>query len=355
MLRPDEIEDLPARVLAVFDELEVTLRAEAASRITAEGADRAAVRAALAAKSYGAKKDIEQSIADTIADAALHSLNTDEEAYAAARAAGLIAPYAPLSRSVGLQRTLSEGVATAQSLLNMVRTSAEQAVYTEFVDALDSAMVSLVTENADPAHAVRKAVDAIARTESRVTYDLGGGQVIEQRLYGAVRRAVVTSANQTTLRMQEARLMEVGASYVEVTAHMGARPEHAEWQGGVYLFSELPAITGYGEVDGLGGANCRHSWFPFFPQIMEPTDFAYLDDSAEQAEQYELSQRQRESERNIRRYQARSRIYSAAGERDEAERNRGLVKKWQGEADAVAAKRNGARRRDREVGRPSEA
>lgn len=56
-----------------------------------------------------------------------------------------------------------------------------------------------------------------------------------------------------------------------MTAHSGARPEHAEWQGKIYSrsgkskkYPSLVEATGYGTGPGLGGWNCRHSMFPYY-------------------------------------------------------------------------------------------
>ncbi len=68
--------------------------------------------------------------------------------------------------------------------------------------------------------------------------------------------------------------MKCGCDLVEVTAHAGARPEHAEWQGKVYSrsgtskkYPSLVKVTGYGTGAGLGGWNCRHNMLPFFEDI----------------------------------------------------------------------------------------
>lgn len=72
---------------------------------------------------------------------------------------------------------------------------------------------------------------------------------------------------------------------VEVTAHGGARPEHAEWQCKIYSrsgkskkYPSLKEITGYGTGPGLGGWNCRHSMFPYY----EGTTRAYTEDELEE-------------------------------------------------------------------------
>lgn len=46
----------------------------------------------------------------------------------------------------------------------------------------------------------------------------------------AVRRALVTGANQTAVKTQEALADELNVDLVEVTAHGGARPSHAKWR-----------------------------------------------------------------------------------------------------------------------------
>lgn len=76
------------------------------------------------------------------------------------------------------------------------------------------------------------------------------------------------------MKGQEQLAMELGMDLVEVTAHAGARPSHAEWQGQVYSltgntrgYAKLSDATGYGTGEGLGGWNCRHSFFPWSPEM----------------------------------------------------------------------------------------
>lgn len=59
-----------------------------------------------------------------------------------------------------------------------------------------------------------------------IRYPTGRTDTIEV----AVRRAVVTGVNQTALKLQDARADEMGADLVEVSAHAGARPSHAQWR-----------------------------------------------------------------------------------------------------------------------------
>ena len=121
--------------------------------------------------------------------------------------------------------------------------------------------------------------------------------------------------------------------YVEVTAHMGARPEHAEWQGKVYKlngsepgYPNLAAATGYGTGPGLKGWNCRHDFYPFFPGIDER---AYTDEDLRNIDPppfeydgktytaYEASQRQRQMETAMRRTKRRIMAADGAGLTDD--------------------------------------
>ncbi|MDZ4181145.1 MAG: phage minor capsid protein, partial [Coriobacteriia bacterium] len=235
------------------------------------------------------------------------------------------------------------GIATALDMANLTGTSALNAVSSEFTSALDTAVIGIRSGRLTPDEAIREAIDRIARTDTMVSYESG-----DMSLYGAVRRSVLTGAHQMTGRMQEARLREIGAEHVEISAHAGARPEHAEWQGQVVRFDDLAEVTGYGSGEGLLGWNCSHDFMPYFPEIMEPTDNSYLD-SRDAEEDYALSQRQRECERNIRQYAARAEIYRAGGITGEAKRNEELAGRWRNEARDTARLREGHVRPSREA------
>ena len=120
----------------------------------------------------------------------------------------------------------------------------------------------------------------------------------------ATTRAVRTGISQASGNVQTARMDEFGVDLVLVSSHMGARPEHAEWQGKIYSrsgtdlqYPDFVQATRYGYVDGLCGANCRHNFGPWFEGMENPFE-QY--DSEENRKQYELEQKQRTMERRIR-------------------------------------------------------
>ena len=139
-----------------------------------------------------------------------------------------------------------------------------------------------------------------------------GRQTVVNRIDVAVRRHVRTQIAQDGMRRTLDVCAEAGVRLVEVSSHGGARPSHARWQGRVYSLDgdvEIGGVryrdfyreTGYGKVDGLGGANCRHSfgpWVPGTPRMYsaEPGHPSGLPSD----EVYRLTQGQRRRERDIR-------------------------------------------------------
>ena len=356
-ISPQQLDSVPDRVVALFSALDDEMRIAAVQGIIANDGPRR-VRAAISRASVGNRRKITLGIRDAIRDTARYSLTKDEALYERARVAGLIGAYTPIERAPYVSAIVNRGVLNAQTLGNIVRTSAEERVYGEFVSALDTAALRVATAQASPQTAIREAVKQIATMTTQVTYVSESGKRITSALYPAVRRNVLTTAAQTTARLTMSRAAEVGIGTFQVSAHMGARPEHAEWQGGIYTAEELVSVCGYGDELGLAGINCRHQMYPFVVGISEPS-FADID-SSENAEHYELSQRQRLAERNIRGYKSRANVYReaeraatdpevAAALKAYKDAATAKVRKWQNERSTVAAKRGGKVQGDREV------
>ena len=99
----------------------------------------------------------------------------------------------------------------------------------------------------------------------------------------AARRAVMTGISQISSKYTEQMAEDVPTPYREISAHIGARDtgvawqNHKSWQGKVYslntgdIYPSIYSVCGWGLVDGLEGANCRHMHFPFWEGISERT------------------------------------------------------------------------------------
>ncbi len=139
-----------------------------------------------------------------------------------------------------------------------------------------------------------------------------GMVTVRNKVDVAVRRHVRTQIAQDGADMTMQRIERLGIDLVEVSSHEGSRPEHALWQGRCYSLSGDKTIdgvryrdfyeaTGYGNVSGLMGANCRHSFAPYrhgAPRAYEPDPKSPT--GLSNNEIYEYEQKQRALERDIR-------------------------------------------------------
>lgn len=233
-------------------------------------------------------------------DAGITSTEYDDEIY---KAAGL--SPTPLKQSPHLIRLMQRAYeATQGEWLNYTRTTADAAQHI-FIQQCDKAYNLVSTGAMSYTEAVKNAVEAIAEEGVNVTYPSGHVDSIET----ATLRAVRTGVAQATADITLARMDEYEWDLILVDAHIGARlgdggenfTNHAWWQGKLYSRSgkdkRYPpfSVCNYGHVQGICGANCRHSFGPG----NEGDEWETID-SEENKKAYELSQRQRTLERRIR-------------------------------------------------------
>lgn len=236
----------------------------------------------------------------------------------------------PFADNATLQALLNAGYQqTAGTFHNLTATTANT-VSGQFEAALDRAHLKVSSGAFDYKSSVKSAVDSLADTMKYVTYPTGHTDTLEV----AARRAVLTGVNQTGAKLQVARADEMGVEFFETTAHGGARPSHAEWQGRQFHrggavdymgkhYPDFEAATGYGTGAGLCGWNCRHTFFSIFPELGAPP--AWTQESLEALNardieynggkytRYEISQMQRARERTVRKYKRRYLAEDAAG------------------------------------------
>ncbi len=248
--------------------------------------------------------------------------------------------------------TLNAGLSkTLGTFDNLTRTTATQGTR-QISQALDRAYAQVSSGAFSQETAVKNAISDLAKNGIEA-YDYG---TRKDYIDVVVRRAVRTGVNQTVAKIALSNADELGTDLVEVSAHSGARPSHAEWQGKVYSISgntegyeKLSEATGYGSVTGLCGTNCRHTFYPFF-EGDEPTyskeelksfDKPKYTYNGEKMTEYEATQRQRYIERQIRRWKREKVGMEAAGL--SSERANAKLKKW-GEIQADFLGQTGLKR-----------
>lgn len=189
---------------------------------------------------------------------------------------------------------------------NFTRTTAIQS-QKRLINTLDAAHMKVYTGAQSYTAAVIEAVEELATGQAEVLYPSGHVDTLET----AVLRAVRTGTAQASGNMAIQGMVDHDWDIILVSAHLGARygdggenpGNHFWWQGKFYSRTGrtpgLPLFekaTGYGTGPGLSGWNCRHSFGPGDGVHNPYTQW----DSEENKKVYDLSQRQRKMERNIR-------------------------------------------------------
>lgn len=237
-------------------------------------------------------------------DAGEKTLKSDDKIY---KEAGL--NPVPLQQSESIKQIMNATIQrTSGNLQNLCMTTANTA-QTQFYNAINNAYMYTSTGVKSYTQAILDEIKNISRQGAIIQYPSGAKRSIES----AVRTNIVTAINQNCGKIQEARADELGWDLMEITAHSGARPEHARWQGKIVSRSGQRGYLslrdiGYGEPTGFKGINCRHDWHPYYKGSSRTYSSTQLKDwkkekveyNGQKISVYDATQRQRAFERQIR-------------------------------------------------------
>lgn len=176
-----------------------------------------------------------------------------------------------------------------------------------YQDTMDNAISLIMGGGFDYNTVLKKAINQMTNSGIRwINYESGW----HNRITVAARRSVMTGLSQMTRGITEDTAKRLNTDTFEVSAHAGARPDHAKWQGKIFTKKQLYEICGLGTVTGLLGANCYHTYYPYIKGISKR---AYKDDQlnawrndtpkmykGKEYTQYQAQQRMRQMETNMR-------------------------------------------------------
>lgn len=261
----------------------------------------------------------------TINDILAEALNTSNEKieeimqesiYKAIRSDMYIYEAAGLDVSgISYKEQILKGTNAAKGeIKNLCKTTAQLGT-NKFIELLDKAYLQASSGAFSYDMAISNVInDLAANGLGMIEYPTG----TRRRIDTVARTAVRTAVNQSALKCQEDVMDEMDVNLVETSSHLGARPSHAEWQGRIFWrlkpygnYENFKEATGYGTGAGLGGWNCRHSFYPYFPGLSERTYQHYR--KKENEEVYQLEQEQRYNERKIREWKRRQAVNKAGG------------------------------------------
>ena len=242
----------------------------------------------------------EKEIAEAFEDAGVKNLEWDDKIYINAG----LSPV-PLWQSPYMVRIMQNAYdATIGEWKNFTRTTAQEAQST-FIKAMDEMYLKVSTGSVSYTQAFKECINNVVTEGITVTFPSGHKDTLET----AALRCVRTGISQMSGAITEERMKEMNWDIVLVSSHLGARvtgandyTNHSWWQGKFYSLSgkddRFPpySVCGEGKVQGIHGANCRHSKGPG-DGVHNPFENY---DSKENKKAYEIQQRQRVLERRIR-------------------------------------------------------
>lgn len=254
--------------------------------------------------------------------------NIDMNTVQTAFNSGVIAVDPPvMMKSPVMQSIIKDSFRELTNTYRLIQTKAVESAKQAYMDVLNRSYLEVSSGIYDYQTSIRNALQRMAaRGITGATYKRGG-TVVRYSLEGTVRRDTLTAVNQLANKGAIKSCEVMGAEYVEVSSHIGARvhptnpiANHYGWQGKVYKvdgetgeYPNLKKSTGYpDDIQGLSGVNCRHRMFPFFPGISVPNPIRY--DEAENKKVYEQTQKQRAMERTLRRLKKQRAVAYESGD-----------------------------------------
>lgn len=245
-----------------------------------------------------------EEVAKIFEEAGTKTLKFDDKIYTEAGLNPL-----PINQSPGMVQMLNATIEkTSGNLQNLVMTTAISS-QTQFYNAMNMAYMEVSTGVKSYSKSILDVIDNISSQGAIITYPSGRKMSLES----AVRMNVITGVNQTCGKLQELRANELGWDLMELTAHSGARPSHASWQGKIVSLSGQKGYlskkdVGYGTATGFKGVNCRHDWYPYYKgssrtyseEQLRKWQNEKVTYNRQKISKYDATQIQRKMERQIR-------------------------------------------------------
>lgn len=169
-----------------------------------------------------------------------------------------------------------------------------------YIDTAEKTVAQVIAGAKTGRQAIAETVSGWSQKGLKAFTDKAGRKWTPEAYAQVIERSTVANVRREA---QFERMDEYGMDLIQVSSHADARPGCAPYQGNVYSLNgktkgyPLLSETSYGEIDGLFGANCRHSSTVYTPgqkKTFNPYPLGETD------EKYKESQQQRKIERSIR-------------------------------------------------------
>ncbi len=303
--------------------------------------------------SYSEKS--EQEILNMLKKAQLANINMTEleEAY---RQGSITVDPMNIKTNSAFAEVLELSYKELSNTYRLIQTKALESAKQAYMNVINRSYIEVATGTYDYQTAIKRAIKDMAKNGiSGATYKRNG-KLVQYSLEGTVRRDTLTAVNKLANKSSETLCKELGVEYVEISSHLGARTHptnpianHAGWQGKVFKidgsdkkYPNLKESTGYpDDILGLGGVNCRHRMFPFFPGISTPNPIRFNEE--ENRRVYELTQKQRAMERRMRQLKKEQAAAKEIGDKETVKKLNKKISEQSTKIDEFC-KKNGLRR-----------
>ena len=206
---------------------------------------------------------------------------------------------------------IKSAVHEVEDIMQLINTNALESLKREYIQILTQAYIETSSGLYSYDESIKKAIFKLVDNGISGSTYLRQGKEVNFSLEATVRRDVITKTRQLGGELTLNNCHELDINTVLVSSHYGARVDtkdpindHQSWQGKVYMidgfdnkYGNLYTQTGYGQLLGLLGVNCRHNFKPFIEGATMIPDKKDIDKN-EQI--YKLEQYQRGLERKIR-------------------------------------------------------
>lgn len=330
MLSPRYLDGLADELTEIYSQLESEILQDMARRIARLGkvTDATKWQAQMLVEAGGLRKNINRilskydktirlQVKDTVTAALEANTRNDNRIFKEATGRTVSTPNA--------QQMLST-IQKCHSDLSRLTLTTAATTQTQFVQQANRVYMNVQSGAFDYDTAMKDAADELAkRGITAVQYE--NGRPVTRTIESAVRMNILTSVNQTAANQTLSNCEELDCDLVETSAHIGARPEHEDWQGQIFSRSGNNkkyrpfSVCELGSVTGICGINCKHSFYPYFEGMENHYTEKELDEMADEKvvfnekemTRYEGEQQLRGIERNIRHWKRQALTEEAAG------------------------------------------
>ena len=347
MLSPRYLEGLSDEIVEIYAQLEADILQDMARRIARLGkiTESTKWQAQLLAETGALRKDInriikkydpavQKEIKAIYNDALVKNARADNRIFTEALGHGVSDQNA---------QVMLASIAKTHSDLSRLTITTAYTTEAQFVQQANNAYMQVVSGAFDYDTAMKHACDNLAK-DGITGVQYRNGQPVRLTIEHAVRMNILTGVNQTASAVTMSNCEELGCDLVETTAHIGARPEHEAWQGQIFSISgnnpkyKPFSVCRLGEVDGICGINCRHSYYPYFEGMERHYSQDDLDEMSKETvtyngqkmTRYDAEEKLRGIERNIRKYKRQALTEEAGGVDNTKARQK--IGEWQAKA-----------------------